>query len=805
MQTLHVVNHVPLRLFGFALLAVLAVAQACSCGAQPVCGGSKCDTAAPCAQLGCVEHQLCEDTDQGGVCIESCESGYAWGGSACVAMPTGCDACAAENRVCDETSGTPVCADCLPGNFVDGSGSCVPGATCDPAPATHSILDQCNAENRVCVEATPDAAECGACLAGFIQNDEGACEAIQTCQDIATQCAAENRDCVEQPNGHCGECLAGFVEDQATGDCRLPLGCLQVSPTCVGGEVCVESAGGQDAYCSADGCPASSLQGPDGNCYGCPSCSNAANGEDGAYDELTAENKCICRTLPGYYWEEGTFPRVQKCDADGDGWVRLSAKNAMDRKQTAPTSAVAVNARCDLRTVDRFVLVSAERLVPATAGAEIDFVAGGGDAFENTLGAPVALYESDRNDDVAKIQTALDENDTRIAALSAGRAPKPEELNSLTKACVTSRADFNDNGFADVNEFHGNGAPTSAAALEPFVDFAYFVELHDSWFEPPAGGTGPGAYYIREKSRSETAPGLGVPVHPMPREQMVDDGNGGTTTLSFEYWQSCPVFRDPAFDAALSAQPPEDPVGLDFAWVSETNTPELGMNHHSQFRCLVLDQEATGAFPANRKTRTELVDEAWTPNTCVAEAGSAQPSGVDATNPQAPVFTCTPDANLVNSLPDGSVFWAAAEFRDYDGAGNYRGGCVNSCAHFKEQCPGFDAANPNNTQCDGMAADFGKLFCGCGENYAGEGCEIGCPDSDLFLEPGYLTAPRTGYWLCGRPTASVASELSDATSGYTIRGAIPARVTPTAPLCQDANNCECPADAGPCDIGFVIR
>src|SRR5579864_4109579 len=194
--------------------------------------------------------------------------------------------------------------------------------SCDPDAGVGSAGVVCAAAHRTCSAA--DGGSCGGCISGY-QDFAGDCEVPTTCAQL--DCAATNRNCSDTPNGHCTTCLQGFVQDEGTDPCRVPLTCQQVN--CPTGLNCIQPVGVQDAYCSS-GCGSSAIPTDAGICIGCPACNNAAIGENGPdLTGVTGENKCICKTLPGFFWQTGLFPGVTPCDADGDGWVRESAKIAL--------------------------------------------------------------------------------------------------------------------------------------------------------------------------------------------------------------------------------------------------------------------------------------------------------------------------------------------------------------------------------------------------------------------------------------------------------------------------------------------
>ncbi len=491
-----------------------AATVGCPCNAGSctglVCGAdSKCRAAKDCAAAACVTNQVCRPatatTD--GTCLPQCNAGFFWNGAA---------------------------------------GSCdVIPPSCSPD-AGNSVLPTCNAQNRNCAE-TGSSASCTDCKATFIDVD-GGCQAPVTCAQL--DCFSQHKNCEELPNGRCTTCTAGYVADQVSGECRTPTQCT--STQCDAGMACVQPTDGTDAFCRSGGCGPTAVLGPDNVCRGCPSCSDASKGEAGPYlDSLSGENRCICRTAPNHFWREGLFPGVTPCDGDNDGWVRESAKLAIE--STNP--AILTNARCALRTASSVTLENVE-----------------GQQRRIVLPASLQLYETDRNDDQQLLTQAVSQGLLPATYGPDGGALHPSEINSLTKLCVDGQSDFNENGLADVNEWQGDPQISTVKALfRPFAEFVHFGELHLAYYSAPDGGSGPGTYVIRERSRT-----LGVaPEHRVGLQYPA----GG------DFWRSCTRFRDDDYAALSSAG--ADLNGVDFAQHAASISPLFeGMNHHSQFKCL---------------------------------------------------------------------------------------------------------------------------------------------------------------------------------------------------------------------------
>ncbi len=721
----------------------------------------ECRDAVTCAELACGEHRLCREAADGqdAECLDQCESGYVWN---------------------------------------PGTESCDPATTC-------AQLD-CESQNRECVE-DASGAHCGDCLAGYQEDQNGDCVEFRTCEpyvagSILQECDDAGRECVEDVPGEaeCGDCKnSAQIMDPDTGICRDKLTCADIS--CDPGLFCLEPPDG-DAYCSEncqdpEGNPG--IVNPDGVCILCPVCDDAAAGEDGPYlDELSGEGRCICKTLDGFYWQEGEPTGATPCDRDQDGWVRHSAKIALE----STSDAIRVNARCHVRSIDNFVLHN-------EAGQELVVPAGG-----------ASMFESDRNDDQDLIDRAMAQGELGIPPYPADRALRAEELNSLSKACVNLDADYNHNGVEDINECEGAALGTGYTAYEPFVDFAYFMELHRGRFEPVSGDAGD--YHIYEKSRlSGAGSGWVVPLVFPP------DPNNPEKQV---YWRECTVKIDSIYAGAG-----DNKQGLDFAQfgedVSDPQNPWYGMNHHSLFKCLHLSPTSQGPTrPANEMTRAEALSESYQFNDCSASSGSVGPAGEgwDPKNPYDPEVTCT--TTDAADVPASGVFWAISGFRDYIDPSGYVRGCVNECTEtsttcpscdptrVQDACPGYDPDQPWRSQCVGDPANFGSLYCGCGANFGGLNCEKTCAGkmplevsydpaadySNLFVSADFSLAPRTGYWLCGQVSQSEPVSTTDSVffeswsgtdqkyTGYTVQGRIPAPLKIRPPrACEDGTGARC--------------
>jgi hypothetical protein len=739
------------------------------------------------------------------------------------------DTCDGLNRVCVDatTHADAACGTCV-ARFQEAT---PPAEACEPVPATYceptaegSIAAICDAAHRRCEEAQEGAAACTTCVEGYYEED-GACVEPRSC--AAAGCAALGRTCEGEPLASCGACLPGLVPTDAGNPqsvCRTARTCRDI--TCDADQICLEGSDGRDAQCSPWPCRTGAdpdlgrAQNPStGQCVDCSSLAASCGdpGESGRLSPYTLANgRCLCETLPGYYADVSTAITSRPCDADGDGWVRSSARAFVENADPV----IRTNARCNVRWVDRFalendyrqrqeVLVCQEGLLKSTGG--------------NTCvtSKPVALYESQRNDD----QIALDGSSLPwYQWMNRGRSLRASELNPLTKACITENADHNDNGTADVNEWSGT---TAAGDTQVFNAFAYFVETHRGYYEAPYPGVLYGRYVVAERSRcSESFPlvyGAGEGDYWKGCARSRDyayDRSTGNPLIGFDFSQwncnaatgSCPVLDPPTPTRPGSSIPAHglcDGITLppaDSAW--------RGMNHHSQFRCAVIDAE----LPANPATSPQVV--ATTQLKSTANTGGplqfnrcyvACPSGDDrcindcntspcATSTEPPAAGPNPSsAKLTCSAASGETvttddvgFVSVRYLR----TAAYQRGCIDEWKEWPELCPGF-LDNPTGTVGDGNVQDFGDLICGCNQNYGGPECDIGCPDSMLHFSDGYNAQTRQGWWMCATFSATAGGPLQETPegTGYVLNGEIPWHVVPTAPMCQNAN----------CVGGYVLR
>jgi len=654
------------------------------------------------------QHRLCDDSGATAQCGD-CLAWYLEEAGECRHVVECADLdCSLAYRSCVSATvdADAYCGDCLAG-YSEMFGDCeqMSGAVCTGG-GSLDISGECDAENRECVtpECTTGPCEdsyCGDCVEDHVEVPAtGLCEPYVECPedplDPTSPCAGVHRFCDGDPTAHCTDCLYGlggidYLEDGSTGLCRPAITCADI--TCGTAQECQEHTATTDAYCRPD-CDADEIWSVWG-CVGCPDCDG--EGEVGVWPEATSDGRCICQTEDGYFYNVAGDIGAYPCDDDGDGWVRESARVALDSED----DKILANARCDLRTIDRFVLQNrlVNRFDPATDCVDLSTCA---EWKEILLEEPLSLYESDRNDD-----QGLLELDTVKAPYYGGRQPLAEELNRLTKYCVDG-ADYNDNMVADIEEWDYRELPSGfPVQLEPFNWFSYFAELHRGWYMPPLTSGGYGSYHIREKSRRDVA--LAGDRVPVKHYNSSSDAPGGTSELAF--YETCALWRDPDF-----ADDGNPTIGRDFArWGPETDTygwalewdPGMtqiylnlgavwdsvsygwdGMNYHSQYKCVEVVDDGNPDLDDEENphlmTIGQLGDENFQFNSCaVNSSGASSPplTGTDDVNPYDPDVVCAVEDAAVDS-----VGWVARLYESYTDNENYPGGCVNQLTASNGRC-----------------------------------------------------------------------------------------------------------------------
>lgn len=735
-----------------AMLLLCCLAAGAPAGCRNTLGkaANECQTSRDCDQKGATEGQIC-----------------VWNGS----IASGCIACLTDHE-CQQVAYYGAGSACQNGRCrgVCGAGGCQASSSCaDIGCAQHQLCTQatasqgssclnacedgytwgarlrsCDAVDARCVQAGCAAQHrdcsvqgstvaCTSCLAGFVDT-QGLCTLAPSCASLG--CEAQSRSCVTDPTARCAGCKEGFFEDPTTHVCRAVKKCADLA--CA--QLCQEALGHTDATC-IQSCPTSQAINPQTKqCEGCGEmwpCNH--DGETGELEPVkTLTLHCACKTKPGYFFWDAANGGTTACDADNDGWLKNGARMSVENVAQDPTLASTM--KCEVRRVGSVVLESRGEGNPAhplkPAGMlEIPMSAVAG---VDSL----VLYEADE----------LDDGD-RLPALGlphyGTRALKAAELNGLTKFCVNARADFNQDGKSDAAEWNGELLPGHDSPDDSFrAKFSFFGELYRSWYEPGANGA-PGKLHIREKLRSRAA--------------APDDRVGPTyASTAGSYWQMC----ERRSDAALNAASPTPT--MDFAGSLYQAPGFSGLNHSSQFKCVIATSDANAKLP---QVSVGDFGTAYQLNQCTANESSAPVLGI--TNPLDPEVTCTPARSAPSA---GSVGWASVLFQA--GSANVRG-CLDECAGMgllppDQQCPGFINGMPSaGMMCTVDANNFGAHTCGCGELFAGSACDIGCVPSNFHKSRGFDLTNRSGLWMCGSTTES--ARVSQSADGkYVLKGKIEA-------------------------------
>lgn len=645
-----------------------------------------------------------------------------------------------------------VCRACradLPGCPCIG-GSCSQGLICTadicragPTCGDLRAKGECFA-NQACTEQPGVGGACvvDACEAGFVfDKDMGGCVPCEGCvtgrscvastAGIGDECAALYRSCEESTGfAACGGCADGadFVE----GRCVPKVRCGD--NVCTEGEYCDRLS----KTCAALPCPAGSAKsvGATGSCGVC-STSCTGTGLTGRYWPFrTRTDKCVCETFEGFYLEASAL-KAELCDADGDGWVRREADDSAIREDTA----LLQNARCDIRRVDRVVLRDEYGVEQALDSCRNEGFVRTGDACSERF--PLRLLETARNDG----QGSMSSPQTPLYG-SAGRSLRGEELNGLTKACVSDLGDFDDDGVEDLNQVQPRTFAGESSDTDRLRAFAYFVELYSARYLAPS--TRPyGDLVISERSRCAD-----FPLHFSGNDSRGVVGPGSSDP---SYWRTCSRFRDPAYKD-MPAQPgydfaqwtcraadghcagalpgPASPT-LSYATVNPASTlmrdiglcdlggqpPKdalfRGFGHHTQFRCMKVTDTPQGPNEAPRAQF--LAGGNWMFNACSARRCNADDPECKEARPALEGGTLDPyvDCTALTDGPQSNVVgFAMRRYLPY-GSGapyttnTYRGGCVNEDAEWAAKlCPApeFKTGFLDNS--------FGRYSCyGAGSNW----------------------------------------------------------------------------------------
>ena len=692
-----------------SLCATCPAGQAgCACGPSGTCGTGLTCTAGTCAA----------DTCTAGAVDCPCRGGdpKCDGLTYCDGMSL-CRACSADVAGCPCGAGNA----CGPGLTCDGpSTTCRVPTTCasliaSGACAAHQTCTDSASADAVCVAASceaefkwdPRSSSCVACASAGCAM-EPSCVADG---GFADSCGGQHRACTQAGiTAYCSTCLPGFTElstDGGAGTCiPVPL-CGAV--TCAATEYCDPSSG--VPTCQALPCAPGQARESfiDAGVGACQACNRSCLGEGFSgriWPIRTTAGTCLCETLTGYFLPPGMSGQATTCDADHDGWVREEADDQVVRSD----QALLANSRCAVLKVDR-VRLEDEYGIGADVRSCTQGLLLNPTAAVCTGTVAMRLLETQRND-VPGNPGAL----TRAPAYGTnGRLLAANELNSLTKACVSLAADYDDNGVDDIAQLQpAVVGPDDRARLN---SFAYFTELYSGFYE--ASGTGLGTLVIRERSRCDTTFPLRYDFGQLDPALPTD---GYAPAVPATYWRNCARRRDntynqatptPGFDFAqwtcpaaagsCAAVPPAHPTvtsptdpktqalvrnyGLCALGAAKPNDMVWrGMGHHSQFKCVSVTATPSSPFehlPADFATTSTGTNDKLAFNRCNArpcttpgDPACTKAQGVG-TQTQQPVVQCLTKVPIV-----GEVGFAAVGYRPYGVTTSgytittYRGGCV---------------------------------------------------------------------------------------------------------------------------------
>ncbi len=802
--------------------AVVCVAGQVDCDCRAA--APRCDTDLACTDGSCTACAF-------GTLDCPCDSG-ACGDDVCddntdlCRVPSDCEAAGcAQRQLCEQNAGEDaVCLSACEAGFTFNAAT----SLCDPLPSCTSTDPGYCGDERACSEGGATGDTCGLCNAGFV-DVAGAC-LLNTCAGIDCE-GREHRLCSESAAGAlCGDCLEGFIDDNGT--CVDIVTCEDLN--CQAPQECVFVSGSETPECRVPSlCPDNQVQNSAGTCVGCSACFNggaAVEGTTGVGNGGVAfGSTCICALQDNFF--QGVDGVVRSCDADGDGWVNSRLLTSLNLNGN-PNNPFAANSRCDVRVIDRFELRGDDFRDEFTgvgtynANAQRTVL-----VADLNLGVATAkLYEPEETDDPTAFGLRYKQQGTTPEKLlrSYGLTPavnefadgvvghlRAAEVNPLTKACNHDNDDINLDGIADVAQVHGafpagaNGfGPDAAPAAATFYRFAYFIELAHGSFRDRGGaglgncnGAAPcfGAFVIQEKLR---APDTAANGDPESLRLELNYGPAADTN-----WQTCMRGRDSTFPGGTSATAQnsdfaewtegcENTSGTCFVGsTSDRHIPYdgrpvnpnrtldgvaadvgvggearfVGMNHASQFKCVSFDTAQSTVTPARRKP----TDRSFVFNDCRLDPRLSDPDLTPGTpNPVDPVLACattTPEPS--GATADNRNFWVALTHEEYASPAAYEQGCISEGDEWGDL---LCVVEPNSTP----DANFGQLFCACGNNRGGLDCELTCPTLNVLQNrtADVATGELSGFFSCFIPAGSAGGELSG--GAFKLRGAVPAFSAP---------------------------
>lgn len=820
------------------LIALAGLLASCGGGSSPLDGGAdggcdpgtlacECGEDDACARGQCVAGvcTLCTRGEPGCLCRAdgSCQDDLLCTDGQCTACPAGQAGCACRGAECDEglmcTSGSCAPVSCPPGSadcpcrrlsspactdsvcLGDGvcrvcngdragcacvGGNCTAGLLCDagscrlPRSCEDLVADGICVEHQRCVASADVDASCVAetCDEGFVW-DRGRCvPGLPNCApgqpgSLLDTCTSQLRQCVEGTGtASCGDCVGGSLEVQ--GACVGRLACGDAS--CLESEYC--DASGDTPTCLPLPCPPGQARPLGGSCSSCGfSC--AGPGLTGrVWPFRTVTDTCVCETLPGYFMPPGGDTLAEVCDQDGDGWVREEVR---DSALTVDPTLVQ-NARCGLFEVGS-VLLRDEHGVDAEVASCVEGLILNPSPTDCSARIGLPLVESLRND------TPGDLLDVSTPAYGAsGRPLRAQEVNGLSKACVSALGDFDDDGTEDYLQVQLPPDVLDDDPAERLRSFAYFMETHRAYVEVQDGTP---RLVIEERFRCDSRD---FPLRYDPAVNPAAPTDGYSSGAGATYWRSCqrgvrPNFDPtadpllPGFDFAQwscpggtaacdgipSAAPHptldlRSPIAFGTAFPTDATLCEMGsrfpadgtwrgMNHHSQFRCVGVGtgpgQEPAASFGAGAPlvmNRCEAVSCLPSDPTCIESRSVVASSGAEEAE-----LHC----RALGSVTAADFGFAAVRYQPY-GVGfsqpDYQGGCVSEDEEYRAQvCPDpvfgvMPAANEFGAQtCFVADCPIGTADCDGNEL---NGCELQARDNVNCSGCGVACAPANAVGSC---------------------------------------------------------
>ncbi len=677
--------------------------------------GDKCISITKCESLNCeLEHKACilNNLNEDAKCSDNCLTGFHKNEEGSCIETIGCTTlnCFESNKVC--IAATPLqdasCGHCLGGFIENENQECVPMeyTTCDEEPAYGSILRACREEQRECISRTETLnAKCGECITGYKLVDN---RCVMPTQCAMLNCESTHKVCEQitaSENWRCGECKEGFSFDVESNSCVCNLGtrlnrdtnlcellktCSDI--TCTEDENCIEGNGSYGAYCSR--CE----RGDAWNGTSCDSCSVCNNeGETGkVYPIKSIQKHCVCETKENYFYSRSSLS-TKPCDEDKDGWITEEAKVAIDAPQN---SADKINARCNIRYIDKFILKNEDEQKRVILISNLT----------NGLYHKIPLYEVENRDNQEKLNIDYTYGTASFFAPAYGEGVantdtfyfNTSQLNMLTKAIPagstvnkSGQADYNANGIPDIDEKPWKiSVPSTISDI--FMKFSYYIELNRGWYQKESDEVY-GSYVISEKKRdNNSSPEMSI--------NLVNSNNS-------DYWQKCFRKRDSKFNKPSGTALDFAEFNYGFCILGDPNS-WCGMNHHSQFKPFKIVEE-NDLDPLNPQFITiDELKKDYIVNSCFSYNGEFNIVGNGEYNPTTPILGCSLVENL-DDLQIGEVVWAISKYKDYDNTNTfYNHGCIDECTDMgilpeNDRCVG-------GNQCSTSPGEYGKLVCSAG-------------------------------------------------------------------------------------------